>query len=1226
MKLKDEEARRKIAEELEINILVEAGAGSGKTTSLIKRMVNLIVQGRCKVEEMAAITFTRKAAAELREKFQDGLEKKFRAAANPQIKQKLGEALLNLDRCFLGTIHAFCARLLRERPVEAGIDPGFEELDELQEAVLIDRAWQEYLLWVKLNRPELLAGIAKTGVSPAEMKGFFHTFSRYPEVEVFWAASPVPDFSDALQNLDALLQKVYPFIPVPPHEDRYDPLQEKIREARHMLDKFEQGNPVYAAKVLSLFAGAAGITQKLWTDKEEAKGAREQFADFRQSQAGPLLQRWREYCYGQIVSFLLPGRKFLADFKDQHSVLGFNDLLFKAAQMLRESPAIREYFQLKYRCLLVDEFQDTDPLQSEVMFCLTGDDLHQKNWQKLSPKPGSLFVVGDPKQSIYRFRRADIDTYNLVKKLIAAGGGKVLSLTTNFRCLQPLGDFNNRVFGQLLAPQENRYQALFSPVDAWRKEGEGTACGVKILPVAAEYTRKEEIVRQDARQIASFIRQALQGRLSLARSQEEKRAGLTATPRPGDFLIILSYKDLMEIYARALEEGGIPVNMTGSSSLAESLELRELLKLLQYLDDPDNQVLLVAVLKGLFFGISDEMLYRFKMSGGRFNPWAPLPAGAGPDLKEFLGGAFSRLVLYLQWKENDPPAVVLDRIIADSGLVPFTLVRPLGERSCSYFYQVLEYVRQGERGCGDSFRQMVVLVENLLHTNVEEELELDASRGDCVRLMNLHKAKGLEAPVVILAHPCKRVEVSPERIDSHIVRIGEKPIGYFSFIQRKGYQRIKIAQPPGWENYAAEEQRYLEAEKIRLLYVAATRARNLLIISTGGKDNRKNPWRELLAGSAADYIDTIEITETDEETATFSPAETLPAEKNGESGGPGEPGGLSEIAADLEELSAYREKWPVWTAAASRRGWHRVQPSEVRFKVSRGAGEAWDGEENDWDETGLILGGNAGGEAVLTDQIIAEKPAVVPAEKPAAASADEPGAMAEKPGAVAEETVAAPGETGAVAEEPAAVLGETEAAAEKLTALLGETGVPAEESVAPLAAASGAAWGSLMHRALEALVIDKPDFEGFLLAELAAFNLPAEYLTAAKQELERFKRTELWQKIQAAGENKYTEVPFSLYVDEKHPLHALFSKVSAGRLPALVNGVIDLIYREEGGWVIVDYKTDRVADGAALRRLLTQYAPQVHAYARAWENLTGEKVAGGELFFLDLQRTCRVYP
>ena len=1192
MQLKDEEARRKIAEELGINILVEAGAGSGKTTSLIKRMVNLIGRGRCRVEEMAAITFTRKAAAELREKFQDGLEKRFRAAANPQLKQKLGEALLNLDRCFLGTIHAFCARLLRERPVEAGIDPGFEELDALQEVVFIDRAWQEYLLWVKLNRPELLSHVEKIGVSPEDLKGFFHTFNGYPDVCVPLAGSPVPNFSTALQNLKALLQKVYPFIPDPPYEDRYDALQKKIRGAQRMLNKFDQGNPVYAARVLSLFTGAPQVVQKLWTDKEEAKNAREEFADFRQFQAGPLLQAWREHCYAQIVSFLLPGRKFLADFKDQHSVLGFNDLLFKAAQLLRESPAIREYFQLKYRCLLVDEFQDTDPLQSEVMFCLTGDDLHQKNWQKLSPKPGSLFVVGDPKQSIYRFRRADIDTYNLVKKLIAAGGGEVLSLTTNFRCLQPLEDFNNRVFGQLLAPQENRYQALFSPVDAWRKEGEGTACGVKILPVGAGYTKKEEIVRQDARQVASFISQALQGRLSLARSQEEKRAGLTATPCPGDFLVILSYKDLMETYARALEEQGIPVTMTGGSSLAESPELHELLKLLQYLDDPDNRVLLIAVLKGLFFGVSDEMLYRFKMSGGIFSPWAPLPAAAESDLKEFLGDAFRRLARYLRWKGSDPPAVVLARIIEDLGLVPFTLAQPLGERSCSYLYQVLEYTRQGEEDCGDSFQQMVAQVESLLHTNVEEELELDASRGDCVRLMNLHKAKGLEAPVVILAHPCKRVEVTPDRIDSHIVRTGEKPVGYFSFTQRKGYQSIKIAQPPGWEAYAAEEQKYLEAEKIRLLYVAATRARNLLIISTGGKDNRKNPWRELLESPAVDHIETIEIKDATETAATHPPAVTLPTGERGESRVPGEGGESIETATNLDELSAFRAQLPKRIAAASRRGWHRIQPSEVRFKASRAAGEAWGGEESGWEEgglekTGLIFGGKPGEAAASTaptpvggrkEALSAEEQGAPSAEKPGATPVEEQGTLPEK----------APG-----------------------------TG---------LVVAGGAEWGSLMHRALEALVKDRADLEEFLLAELEAFNLPAELLPTVMQELERFRGTALWQKIQAAGENKHTEVPFSFYVDENHPLYTLFSKEATGRLPVLVNGVIDLIYRDAEGWVIVDYKTGRVADETALRRLLTQYTPQVYAYARAWENLTGEKVAGGELFFLDLQRSCRVYP
>lgn len=156
MELKDREARRRIEEDLDINIMVEAGAGSGKTTSLVQRMVSLIVSGKCDVGHIAAITFTRKAADELREKFQNELEKHYHDAVEGHKKETLNAALVNLDRCFVGTIHSFCAKLLRERPVEAAIEPDFSEADDVEHQILINKAWREFLLHIQEEEPELL--------------------------------------------------------------------------------------------------------------------------------------------------------------------------------------------------------------------------------------------------------------------------------------------------------------------------------------------------------------------------------------------------------------------------------------------------------------------------------------------------------------------------------------------------------------------------------------------------------------------------------------------------------------------------------------------------------------------------------------------------------------------------------------------------------------------------------------------------------------------------------------------------------------------------------------------------------------------------------------------------------------------------------------------------------------------------------------------------------------
>ena len=1146
VELRDREARRKIEQELDTNFLVEAGAGSGKTTSLVKRMTRLVSSGTYRVEEIAAITFTRKAAAELREKFQDSLEQAYSSAADPQNKQILGEALMNLDRCFVGTIHSFCARLLRERPVEAGIEPGFEELDEVQEALLQDRAWQEYLLWVRDQHPSLLERVEEIGVYAEDLKDLFDTFSYYPEVEIPLEEALPPDFAPALQELDRLIEEALPFIPEPPHENRFDKLQEQILQAHRGLKRRDLDQPSQAAKILADLDKRKDIILKLWLEKDKAKEIKASLEDFCQTYAAPLLRQWREYCYYHIASFLLPARNFLADFKDRHSRLGFHDLLMKAAGLLREFPEVRHYFQIKYRCLLVDEFQDTDPLQSEMMFCLTGTDLQEKNWQRLSPRSGSLFVVGDPKQSIYRFRRADMDTYNLVKGIIKNSGGEVLNLNTNFRCLKPLEEFTNQVFQAMLAPREDPYQAPFAPIDAFRTQTEDSDCGVKVLPVEPSFSRKEEVVAQDAWQVASYIAQALKGNLRLARSREETRAGLDETPRPGDFLIILRFKEMMDTYARALEEQGIPVTMTGGSSLSDSFELKELLKLLKYLDDPPHQVYLVAVLKGLFFGISDDQLYHFQAKGGKLDPLLHnflrqeqgekgAPSACTPDyaamdqnLLQLFDDAFKRLGKFLKWKWDYPPAVVLEKVMEDLGLVPYTLSLPLGERNCSYLYQVLEYVRQDSSASGEAFRDMVEQIETLINSGVEEELELETAGKEAVRLMNLHKAKGLEAPVVMLAHPYKRREVTVDHVDRYIERTGEMPVGYFAFSRKVGqYASEKLAQPPRWDVCAEEEQKYQQAEETRLLYVAATRARNLLVISNSEKHPGRNPWRELL-----EYADQDKIEE-------LSPPQLPPLE-----------GKAEEASREVgKELSAFRENLEDWISRASRWGWSQLQPSEIRIK--RETGEEAPTEPVAW----LDERRSPGVEAPLEG--LQRKDLPTPEEDQ------------------------------------------------------GDQG--------------GLAWGSLLHRGLEALVKGEPDLEGILGAELVRLELPPKYLHAALRNLEHFQRTSLWEEIRAAGQECYAEVPFSLYVNPGEYLYTLFQEKTDDRLPVVVNGIIDLAYLGQGGWVMVDYKTDRVDGESDLRHLIERYTPQIHAYARAWEELSGEKVARGELYFLYLHRSFPVY-
>jgi len=173
-----------------------------------------------------------------------------------------------------------------------------------------------------------------------------------------------------------------------------------------------------------------------------------------------VLKSWQQYLHGPLSGFIKKGVDYYSRWRRDHGILNFADLLTGTADLLRSNPGVRQYFKERFTHILVDEFQDTeDPVQAEIILFLTGSDSSEKNWRNISPVPGSLFVVGDPKQSIYRFRRADIDIYNMVKKIFTDGAGEVLELYSNFRSLPFMADTVDKVFKPLF-PESHGFSHL----------------------------------------------------------------------------------------------------------------------------------------------------------------------------------------------------------------------------------------------------------------------------------------------------------------------------------------------------------------------------------------------------------------------------------------------------------------------------------------------------------------------------------------------------------------------------------------------------------------------------------------------------------------------------------------------------------------------------------------------------------------------------------------------
>ncbi len=1080
--LPDDTDRKAIKTCLDQTFLVEAGAGSGKTSCLVDRMIALLSEGYCKPETLAAITFTRKAAGELKERFQVGLEKHYLEEKDIEVRLRLGEALEKIERCFIGTIHSFCSRLLRERPVEAGITPNFTAVEGLEERLLEEAAWEKYLLEVGAGDPGHLEMLDKLDLSPADLKDAFRELNLYPEVEIKTVKVPAPQLGEARSGLERFCRRAKKILPQDEPQNGWDSLQSVARLALRWQRVFDLGNDLYMQRLLAKMDRQAKATYNRWPDKNEAGDLEADFDSFREKVLKPARKAWLEHRHYHLVKFLRPAVEHYRETRRRENLLNFQDLLMLSAQLLKSNLEVRDHFQQRYTHLLVDEFQDTDPIQAEIMFYLTGENLNEQDWTMLNPKPGSLFVVGDPKQSIYRFRRADITTYDLVKCLIKNSGGEVLHLSSNFRSVPELIMWGNSAFGSLFKPLDLPYQVNFTPMADVRENKAGCEGGVLTLAVpAVKYNSQEAIVGIDADNIAKWISQALNGGFALSRTTDEEAFGLNEHPVAGDFLIIVHFKKHMNLYARALEANGIPFTLTGSGDLAESEELHELLNLLQSLSDPDNPVPLVATLRGTFFGISDDLLYRFKKAGGQFSFLQDVPENAEQEVADQFIPAWERFKCFWNWTRELPPSSAIEKITGALGIIPLALAKELGKSSAGNIMQALELLRNREQQGETVFPQAVDYLERLLEEGAEEELDIEGGGASAVRIINLHKAKGLEAPVVILANPGKTVTHEPTL---HVKREDNQAHGYLAIGVRKNdysFQAETLAIPPLWDKYRLEEEKYQAAERTRLLYVAATRARNLLVISIYPKKPECSPWCAL-----EQYLD-------------------------------------EENCRDA-------------------------------FSII------------DHVDSPVLAGAEKGGLETITGKMLEES--------------------REKIAAGLEQVIAPTYQH------------------QSGTELRSEENAPRRKSKG-----KGTDWGNLIHAALEQIArkaamvggsaADADDFKALADMFITKESHPFELKSALIEALKQITSFPLWQRIFAAKE-VLPEVSFGVWEGDIYK-----------------TGIVDLAFRERGGWVLIDYKTDVVEDLDHQKALVAYYKPQVEFYRQSWEQITGETVIECGLFFTD---------
>jgi len=831
--LADQAARDQIVQDLDKNFLVEAGAGSGKTTCMLERMLAMIRRGIL-VENIAAVTFTRKAAGEMAERFQIRLEAEWAKSSDPNCRQ----ALDNLDQLFIGTIHSFCGRMLRERPVEAGLSPDFTEVDEVAEDVHRARFFANFVQHLKLVEDARLSQLQCTGVDLTSLYAGFVRIVDNLDLTFPVDSVPLPDPVAALVAWGKIQGHLARLLPLTAPDKGYDIVQKAVRRAIIFARYRDLTDLPTAMSLLEILAGEKKVTQNRWSSKDEALAAQGLYDSFATEHATPLVRQWHAYRYAVAIPILREAAdEYLLQLEAQGQ-LTFAMLLSKAGNLLRDRQEVREYFAQRYRYLLVDEFQDTDPLQAELMFLLCAVPGPVTGWEHVSLRPGSLFVVGDPKQSIYRFRRADISIYSQVKELLHTGGGEVLYLTANFRSVPEIVDWVDDACSMLFATGEHPHQVDFSVMEAVREAASSPRAGVWLSHVErGGKGAPEDFLTRHGDALAGTLKQLWQ----------EDGFDLA------EALLLFRNKKRIAIYAAALMRHGLPYTVAGGGNLANSCAVKELAKAIAFLADPANQVLLVAVLRGGFFGVSDVALAEFKKDGGCFSIFAPTPASPAPNpalRQQRVADCLDTLRELYACTDSHPPLAAVCRIAEKLGLGPLVLSQVDKEGEFLAALHVLEllasFASSGCLGFADIATYLATLVDQDGGIAPETELDLYCGRRPSVRLMNLHKAKGLEGQLVVLADPTGAGNHPP---DFHSRREAGRATGYLRLMRESpnGFTNTALASPMDWDSLSLDEKLYQQAEEQRLLYVAATRAKDTLLISRIDKYNNYNPWAPLTA-------------------------------------------------------------------------------------------------------------------------------------------------------------------------------------------------------------------------------------------------------------------------------------------------------------------------------------------------------------------------------------------
>jgi ATP-dependent helicase/nuclease subunit A len=813
-------------------IVVTAGAGSGKTLSLVGRYLYLLEQGH-PLRSILAITFTDKAAREMRSRVRLALE------SSPLPAPGAGEESGGIESLRIGTIHSLCAELLRAHPAEAALDPAFAVLEEGLSAAYKVESIDDALAWVAAE-PEAatLFGLFKENELRAVLSSLLeHRLDIAPfespaeagaaeqervPVERAWVEAlsaylsthlSCPEWKGALVDL-ASRRSLRP-------EDRLELARVEVLarwgEAQQALARSEWSAALAGLAALRKATSTQGRKEN-WAPVD-LEAARQDMAELRQvydGQLKTLAEKCRWTLDEQLAAALPAIRRLFArvleaywERKEARQALDFDDLELHAARLLVDYPQVRRRWQSEIGAVLVDEFQDTNQRQRQIVYALTGfSSRPQAESTAGAPgeqKAGSLFIVGDSKQSIYRFRGADVSVFRQVQADIQSAGGLALDLDLTFRAHKPLLDGLNALLAPILGQAADgaaarSYNVPFAPLNAYRL----TPASGRIRPPFIEFQLG---CGEDAEAGRAAASRALAGRLQDMHEDGEFEWGEVA--------LLFRSSTAFGAYETALESAAIPFVTVAGRGFYDRPEIRDLLNSLAAIADPGDDLALAGLLRSPALALADAELYRLRFPpDGGDRPrrlWeslqsSPVPSHArAAEILAELNRMAGRL----------PAAAVLKRFLDLTGYRTLLNAAPDGSRMARNVDKLLS---DAHRSRLVSLGEFLKYVQTLRDMGLREgEAPVDA--GGAVQLMTVHKSKGLQFPLVVLADAAHEHRGGASKV------LLDERLGLLLDLRSEEFH------PVSWQLANLIEAEKDEAEDRRLLYVAATRAKEKLIAS-----------------------------------------------------------------------------------------------------------------------------------------------------------------------------------------------------------------------------------------------------------------------------------------------------------------------------------------------------------------------------------------------------------